>query len=96
MLCSSKFKSFSYLYNEDQFIAGLIKDVTIVKSLPPELNELRKLRRFPIFKPKTSASPTFYMKEVLPKLKKAKVVGLVLYDGGCLQVPCPFTFVFYP
>ncbi|KAE9453033.1 hypothetical protein C3L33_15064, partial [Rhododendron williamsianum] len=86
---SSKFKSFSYLYNEDQFIAGLIKDVTIVKSLPPELNELRKLKQFPIFKPKTSASPTFYMKEVLPKLKKAKVVGLVLYDGGCLQPILP-------
>lgn len=89
-LCSSKFKSFSYLYNEDQFIAGLINDVTIVKSLPPKLNELRKLRQFPIFKPKTSANPTFYIKEVLPKLKEAKVVGLVLHDGGCLQVPCPF------
>ncbi|KAI8566430.1 hypothetical protein RHMOL_Rhmol02G0039900 [Rhododendron molle] len=86
---SSKFKSFSYLYNEDQFIAGLIKDVTIVKSLPPELNELRKLKQFPIFKPKTSASPTFYMKDVLPKLKKAKVVGLVLYDGGCLKPILP-------
>ncbi|KAH7845223.1 hypothetical protein Vadar_029241 [Vaccinium darrowii] len=92
---SSKFKSFSYLYNEDQFIAGLINDVTIVKSLPPKLNELRKLRQFPIFKPKTSANPTFYIKEVLPKLKEAKVVGLVLHDGGCLQPILPSSLAEY-
>ncbi|KAK1365804.1 hypothetical protein POM88_041365 [Heracleum sosnowskyi] len=31
---SSKFNSFSYIYNEEQFIEALINDVIIVKSLP--------------------------------------------------------------
>ncbi|PSR97960.1 GDP-fucose protein O-fucosyltransferase protein [Actinidia chinensis var. chinensis] len=92
---SSKFKSFSYIYNEEQFIAGLKNDVTIVKSLPPNLKELRKKKHFPTFKPKSSASPTFYIKEVLPKLKEAKVVGLVLYDGGCLQPILPSSLAEY-
>ncbi|XAR48968.1 hypothetical protein NMG60_11031969 [Bertholletia excelsa] len=86
---SSKFKGFSYLYNEEQFIAGLKNDVIIVKTLPPKLKELRKQKQLPIFKPKISASPTFYLKEVLPKLKEANVVGLVLHDGGCLQAILP-------
>ncbi|XP_057472006.1 protein EMBRYO SAC DEVELOPMENT ARREST 30 [Actinidia eriantha] len=92
---SSKFKSFSYIYNEEQFIAGLKNDVTIIKSLPPNLKELRKKKHFPTFKPKSSASPTFYIKEVLPKLKEAKVVGLVLYDGGCLQPILPSSLAEY-
>ncbi|KAL6970544.1 Protein EMBRYO SAC DEVELOPMENT ARREST 30 [Sarracenia purpurea var. burkii] len=92
---SSKFNSFSYLYNEEQFISALKNDVTIVKSLPPTLKELRKRKKFPTFKPKNSASPTFYMKEVLPKLKDANVVGLVLYDGGCLQSILPSSLVEY-
>uniref|UniRef100_A0A5B6ZBG1 O-fucosyltransferase family protein n=1 Tax=Davidia involucrata TaxID=16924 RepID=A0A5B6ZBG1_DAVIN len=86
---SSKFKSFSYLYNEEQFIAALANDVIIVKSLPPNLKEARKRKQYPTFKPKSSASPSFYTREVLPKLKKSKVIGLVLADGGCLQPILP-------
>ncbi|KAK4365894.1 hypothetical protein RND71_013774 [Anisodus tanguticus] len=86
---SSKFKSFSYLFNEDQFIAALANDVTIVKSLPPILREARRRKEYQIFKPKSSASLKFYTSEVLPRLKKAKVIGLILTDGGCLQSVLP-------
>ncbi|CAN4099652.1 unnamed protein product [Withania somnifera] len=86
---SSKFNTFSYLYNEDQFIAALANDVTIVKSLPPILREARRRKEFQIFKPKSSASLKFYTAEVLPRLKKAKVIGLILTDGGCLQSALP-------
>ncbi|KAK2638239.1 hypothetical protein Ddye_026034 [Dipteronia dyeriana] len=86
---SYKFKSFSYLYDEEQFIASLTSDVIIVKSLPKNLKEARKRNEFPIFKPKSSASPNYYIKEILPKLKKDKVIGLILTDGGCLQSILP-------
>ncbi|CAA6668106.1 unnamed protein product [Spirodela intermedia] len=79
---SSKFKSFSYLYNEAQFIEALTKDVTIIGSLPRSLKEY-------------SASPSFYLDEVLPKLKGSKVIGLVIADGGCLQSVLPPTMVEY-
>lgn len=82
---SSKFRSFSYLYDEDQFIASLINDVIVVRTLPKNLKEARKRKEYPTFKPKRSSSPGFYTKEVLPQLKKAGVIGLVLTDGGCLQ-----------
>ncbi|KDP27357.1 hypothetical protein JCGZ_20181 [Jatropha curcas] len=86
---SNEFKSFSYLYDEEQFIASLKKDVIIVKSLPENLKAARKRNEFPTFKPKASASPNFYIKEILPKLRKAKVIGLVVADGGCLQSILP-------
>ncbi|XVF56862.1 hypothetical protein PTKIN_Ptkin06aG0154300 [Pterospermum kingtungense] len=86
---SYKFKSFSYLYDEDQFIASLKNDVNIVKSLPEYLKAARKRNEFTTFKPKNSASPNFYIKEILPNLKKAKVVGLIITDGGCLQSILP-------
>ncbi|XP_015077078.1 protein EMBRYO SAC DEVELOPMENT ARREST 30 [Solanum pennellii] len=92
---SSNFKSFSYLYNEDQFIAALANDVTIVKSLPPILMEARRRKEYQIFKPKSSASLRFYTSEVLPRLKKAKVIGLILTDGGCLQSALPSSMVEY-
>lgn len=88
ILCSSKFRSFSYIYNEDQFIAALADDVIIVKDLPPNLKEARKRKQLPTFRPQHSAPPSFYMTTVLPKLEKAKVIGLIITDGGCLQVPC--------
>lgn len=88
---SYKFKSFSYLYDEEHFIASLQKDVIIVKSLPENLKGARKRNEFPTFKPKSSASPDFYVNEILPKLKKAKVIGLVLNKGGCLQSVLPPT-----
>lgn len=83
---SNRFKSFSYLYDEDQFIASLKNDIVVVKSLPDDLKAARKRNEFKTFRPKNSASPNYYIKEVLPTLKKAKVVGLILADGGCLQV----------
>ncbi|XP_010549684.1 PREDICTED: uncharacterized protein LOC104820779 isoform X2 [Tarenaya hassleriana] len=86
---SYKFKSFSYLYDEDQFIAFLKNDIMVVKSLPESLKGARKRNEFPIFKPKTSASPNFYLKDVLPKLKKDKVIGLIVSNGGCLQSTLP-------
>ncbi|XP_057980724.1 protein EMBRYO SAC DEVELOPMENT ARREST 30 [Malania oleifera] len=86
---SSKFKSFSYLYNEEQFIASLTNDVIIVKSLPEKFKVARKRNEFPTFRPKNSASPSFYIEKVLPTLKRAKVIGLLLSDGGCLQSILP-------
>ena len=91
---SPKFRSFSYLYNEEQFIAALSNDVVVVKSLPKDLKEVRKTAKFPTFSPQRSASPSFYIKEVLPKLKSSKVVGLLITDGGCLEVGVYFV-VYY-
>lgn len=84
---SNRFKSFSYLYDEDQFIASLKNDIIVVKSLPHNLKSARKRNEFKTFRPKNSASPDYYIKQVLPTLKKSKVVGLILADGACLQVP---------
>lgn len=92
---SSEFKSFSYLYNEEQFITSLKNDVIIVKSLPPKLKEARKRKELLTFKPKKSASPDYYIKEVLPELKKSKVIGLVVMNGGCLQPILSSKFVEY-
>ncbi|KAF9614872.1 hypothetical protein IFM89_020969 [Coptis chinensis] len=86
---SSRFKSFSYLYNEEQFIAALTNDIIVVKSLPKGLKEARKRNELPMFKLKSSTSPNFYINEVLPKLKEAKAIGLVLTDGGCLESILP-------
>ncbi|XP_034924990.1 protein EMBRYO SAC DEVELOPMENT ARREST 30 isoform X2 [Populus alba] len=86
---SYKFKSFSYLYDEEQFIASLKNDVIIVNSLPENLKAGRRRNEIHTYKPKSSASPNFYVKEILPELKKSKVIGLVLHDGGCLQSILP-------
>ena len=86
ILFSSKFKSFSYLYNEEQFIAFLKNDGIIAKSLPESLMERRRRNEIPTFKPTSSASLNFYIEEILPKLKKSKVIGLIIANGGALQV----------
>lgn len=86
ILFSSKFKSFSYLYNEEQFITFLKNDVIIAKSLPESLMERRRRNEIPTFKPTSSASLNFYIEEILPKLKKSKVIGLIIANGGALQV----------
>ncbi|WOL16452.1 hypothetical protein Cni_G25239 [Canna indica] len=86
---SPKFKSFSYLYDEEQFIEALSDDVIVVKSLPKELNEARKKTKLPTISPKGSASPNFYLREVLPKLKHSKVIRIIVSDGGCLQPVLP-------
>uniref|UniRef100_A0A2P2L8J2 O-fucosyltransferase family protein n=1 Tax=Rhizophora mucronata TaxID=61149 RepID=A0A2P2L8J2_RHIMU len=70
-------------------MATLKNDVIIVKILPKNLQAARKRNEFPTFKPKKSASPNFYITEILPKLKKSKVIGLVIADGGCLQSILP-------
>ncbi|CAA0809973.1 O-fucosyltransferase family protein [Striga hermonthica] len=92
---SSNFKSFSYLYDEDKFINALATDVIILKSLPSSLKEGRKRKLYPIFKPKSSSSPKYYLHEILPKLKTSKVIGLVLAEGGCLQSNLPSSLVEY-
>uniref|UniRef100_A0A7N0RI61 O-fucosyltransferase family protein n=1 Tax=Kalanchoe fedtschenkoi TaxID=63787 RepID=A0A7N0RI61_KALFE len=86
---SSKFKSFSYLYDEDHFITSLTNDIKIIKILPDSLKAARKRNEFHIFKPANSASPRYYIKDVLPELKKSKVIGLVVSKGGCLQSILP-------
>ncbi|KAL5577920.1 hypothetical protein UlMin_019619 [Ulmus minor] len=58
-------------------------------TLPNNFKAARKKNAFPTFKPKTSASPNFYIDQVLPKLRKNKVIGLVISDGGCLQSILP-------
>ncbi|RRT74495.1 hypothetical protein B296_00004611 [Ensete ventricosum] len=86
---SPKFRSFSYLYDEEQFIASLSDDVIVVKSLPKDLKEARKRTKFPTVSPKASTSPSFYTREVLPKLKQSKVIRILVSDGGCLQPILP-------
>lgn len=83
---SYKFKSFSYIYNEEQFIAYLKNDIIIAKTLPENFKEGRRKNEFPTFKLRSSTSPNFYIEEILPKLKKSKVIGLIISTGGCLQV----------
>lgn len=83
---SSRFKSFSYIYDEEQFIAYLKNDVIILKTLPENLKERRRRNEIQSFKLKSSNSPNFYLEEVLPKLKKSKVIGLIISTGGGLQV----------
>ncbi|KAL3504282.1 hypothetical protein ACH5RR_034123, partial [Cinchona calisaya] len=92
---SSKFKSFSYIYNEEQFIAALANDVIIVKDLPPNLKEARKRKQFPTFRPQHSAPASFYLTTILPKLMEAKVIGLIVTDGGCLQPVLPHSLAEY-
>ncbi|XWS75630.1 hypothetical protein CRYUN_Cryun01aG0107500 [Craigia yunnanensis] len=86
---SSQFKSFAYLYNEDQFMAALAKDVNIVKTLPKSLKSARRNKEIPVFRVPYSASPYYYLHNVLPILIKHSVVELVVSDGGCLQAILP-------
>ncbi|CAN6443297.1 unnamed protein product [Victoria cruziana] len=86
---SYKFKSFSYIYNEDHFISALANDVVVVKSLPDDMNKAMEKMKYPTISPQRLARPSFYVNEVLPKLKEMEVVKLVIYDGGCLQPILP-------
>ncbi|GAB2218862.1 hypothetical protein Drorol1_Dr00002094 [Drosera rotundifolia] len=92
---SSKYSSFSYIYNVEQFRAALKSDVGIVKSLPSKYKEGKMKKLFPTLNPASSASPSYYAKEVLPLLKKSKVIELVISDGGCLQNILPPRWVEY-
>ncbi|PIA63284.1 hypothetical protein AQUCO_00200954v1 [Aquilegia coerulea] len=86
---SSGFKSFAYLYNEDQFIVALAKDVKVLKTLPKHLKWARRRKKIPLFRVPYSTSPDFYLRNVLPVLKKHSVVELVVSGGGCLQAILP-------
>ncbi|CAD6241575.1 unnamed protein product [Miscanthus lutarioriparius] len=86
---SPKFKSFSYLYDEDHFIHALSSDVVIVHGLPKDLREARKKIKFPTVSPRNSATPEYYIKEVLPRLVKSKVHGIIVNGGNCLQSILP-------
>ncbi|KAK6154969.1 hypothetical protein DH2020_009217 [Rehmannia glutinosa] len=86
---STEFKSFAYLYSEDQFIAALADDIKIVKTLPKDLKGARRKKEIPSFKVPNSASPYFYIHHVLPVLNRHSVVELVVPDGGCLQALLP-------
>ncbi|CAI0553252.1 unnamed protein product, partial [Linum tenue] len=86
---SSEFKSFAYVYNEDQFTAALVKDVKVVKTLPKSLKSARRKKEIPSFRVPRSASPYYYLHHVLPVLNKHSVAELVVSDGGCLQAILP-------
>lgn len=92
---STEFKSFAYLYNEDQFMAALSKDINVVKTLPKSLKGARRKKEIPSFKVPNSATPYFYLHNVLPVLTKHSVVELVVSDGGCLQAILPPSLVEY-
>ncbi|KAM3306017.1 O-fucosyltransferase 27 isoform X1 [Capsicum chacoense] len=92
---STQFKSFPYLYNEDQFIAALEKDVKIVKTLPKNLKGARRKKEIPSFKVPHGVSPYFYLHHVLPMLTKHSVVELLVFSGGCLQSILPPHLVEY-
>ncbi|NP_001152557.1 Protein EMBRYO SAC DEVELOPMENT ARREST 30 [Zea mays] len=86
---SPKFKSFSYIYDEDHFIHALSSDVVIVHGLPKDLREARKKIKFPTLSPRNSATPEYYIEEVLPRLVKSKVLGIIVNGGNCLQSILP-------
>ncbi|CAM8982852.1 unnamed protein product [Rhodiola kirilowii] len=86
---SSQFKSFAYLYNEDQFMAALAEHVKVEKTLPKHLKGARRKKAIPSFKVPFSASPYYYTRNVLPVLTKHSVVELVISEGGCLQAVLP-------
>jgi hypothetical protein len=60
--------------------------VVIVHGLPKDLREARKKIKFPTVSPRNSATPEYYIKEVLPRLIKSKVHGIIVNGGNCLQV----------
>ncbi|CAN4115534.1 unnamed protein product [Withania somnifera] len=92
---STQFKSFAYLYNEDQFIAALAKDAKIVKTLPKDLKGARRKKEIPSFKVPHGTSLYFYLHHVLPMLTKHSVVELLVSNGGCLQSILPPHLVEY-
>lgn len=67
-------------------MAALAKDISIVKTLPKNLKWARRKKEIPSFKVRYSASPFYYLNQVLLVLKKHSVVELVVSEGGCLQV----------
>lgn len=60
--------------------------MAIVHGLPKDLREARKRVKFPTVSPRNSATPEYYRAEVLPRLVKSKVIGIIVNGGNCLQV----------
>lgn len=60
--------------------------MVIVHGLPKDLREARKKIKFPTISPRNSATPEYYITEVLPRLVKSKVLGIIVNGGNCLQV----------
>ena len=74
--------------------------MAIVRGLPKDLREARKKIKFPTVSPRNSATPEYYMTEVLPRLVKSKVIGIIVNGGNCLKVSSKptlnlFCFLFY-
>lgn len=86
---SLDFKSFAYLYDEDEFITSMADDVKIVKTLPKDLKGARRKKEIPLFRVSQSETPSYYLHHVLPVLNKHLVVALVINHGGCLQAILP-------
>lgn len=60
--------------------------MAIVRGLPKDLREARKKIKFPTVSPRNSATPEYYITEVLPRLVKSKVIGIIVNGGNCLKV----------
>lgn len=67
-------------------MTALANDIAVVKTLPKSLKGARRKKEIPSFKVANSQSPYYYLRHVLPVLKRHFVVELVVSDGGCLQV----------
>lgn len=86
---SSKFKEFGYIYDEEHFMSALANDVPIIKDLPKQFKMIKQEKMMTLKFPPSTASTSFYFKEVLPDLKMRGVIGLVISRGGCLQAILP-------
>ena len=61
----------------------------IVRGLPKDLREARKKIKFPTVSPKNTATSDYYTTDVLPRLVKSKVLGIIVNGGKCLQSILP-------
>ena len=59
--------------------------MVIVRGLPKDLRGLKRIK-FPTASPRNSATLEYYITEVLPRLVKSKVIGIIVNGGNCLKV----------
>lgn len=83
---SPSYRGFNYLYDEQHFIAALAEDVRVVKKLPKQLRLAKKKRLLPVRSPPRGAAPDYYLEKILPEMKEYGAIGLLVPEGGCLQV----------
>jgi hypothetical protein len=62
----------------------LKRDVKVKQKFPKEL--LAKKKKLKFTQPSVLSTPEFYLKELLPVLKRKGVLGLSVSGGGCLKV----------